>query len=141
MTYRLEDRVPTADEHRALAVSVDWEDHFDWPSIAISLERSTLGAVITHDGAAVAMGRVVGDGVHYFYIQDVIVHPDHSDQGLATRITERLLERIADLAPAEAFVGLFASDEAIPVYESAGFTTADATGMHRFVEPTDAGRP
>jgi GNAT superfamily N-acetyltransferase len=145
VSYRLEDRVPTPDEHRALAVSVDWEDHFDWPSIAVSLERSTFGAVITHEGTAVAMGRIVGDGIHYFYLQDVIVHPDHSDQGLATQLTERLLRRVADSAPAEAFVGLFASDEAIPVYESAGFTTADATGMHRFVQPgtdpMDAGRP
>lgn len=143
VTYRLEDRLPTADEHRALAVSVGWEDHFDWPSIAVSLEHSTFGVVILHGDDTVAMGRVVGDGIHYFYLQDVIVHPDHSDHGLATRITERLLERIADHAPAEAFVGLFASDEAIPVYESAGFTTADATGMHRFVQPrsTDAGRP
>jgi ribosomal protein S18 acetylase RimI-like enzyme len=133
--YSLEDRVPTVAEHRALAVAVDWEDHFDWPSIAGSLERSLFGVVVTLGGEAVGMGRVVGDGVHYFYLQDVIVHPDHSEHGLATRITERLLERIAQAAPARAFVGLFASDEAIPVYESHGFTREDATGMHRLVEP------
>lgn len=130
--------MPTPDEHRALALSVGWEDHFHWPSIVGSLERSLFGVVVLHDGAAVAMGRVVGDGVHYFYLQDVIVHPDHSEHGLASRITRRLLERIAAAAPARAFVGLFASDEAVSVYEGAGFTRGDATGMHRFVEPGEA---
>lgn len=135
MTVRFETRLPTLDEHRALAESVGWHDHFDWNSIEASLAGSSFGVVAVKDDETVGMGRIVGDGVHYFYIQDVIVHPDHSDDGLGSRIVEHLLDWIAAIAPSEAFVGLFASPEAVDLYREFQFTTTDMTGMHRFVNP------
>lgn len=134
MSHTVENRLPTIDEHRRLAESVGWDDHFDWDTIGASIDGSTLGAVALVDGEVVGMGRVVGDGVHYFYLQDVIVHPDHSDEGLGSRIVERLLDRIEEIAPSEAFVGLFASPEAVDLYREFRFTTTDMTGMHRFVQ-------
>ncbi|MGV8885144.1 MAG: GNAT family N-acetyltransferase [Microbacteriaceae bacterium] len=131
--YEVVARLPTVDEHRRLATSVGWEGHFDWSSIGRSLEGSTHGVVITSGGHAVAMGRIVGDGVHYFYLQDVIVHPEHSDAGLGSRVVKSLLAWIAEVAPATAFVGLFASPEAESLYEEFEFTTDDMTGMHRSV--------
>ena len=129
--YEVEQRLPTVDEHHRLAASVDWEDHFDWATIGGSIAGSLHGVVITDDGVVVAMGRIVGDGVRYFYLQDVIVHPDHTEGGLGSRVVEALLEWIALTAPAPAFVGLFASPEAESLYGEFGFDTADMTGMHR----------
>jgi GNAT superfamily N-acetyltransferase len=130
-----EERLPTPGEHRTLAESVGWDDHFDWDSAAASVANSLHGVVAIDAGTAVGMGRVVGDGVHYFYLQDVIVRPDYSDQGIGAVMVERLLDWIARTVPAPAFVGLFASDEAVRVYRKQGFGTADMTGMHRVVEP------
>ena len=127
--YEFVDRVPTLDEHRALARSVDWEDHFAYPAIGDSLSASLRGCVVLSDNAAVGMARLVGDGSHYFYVQDVIVHPHHSDSGLATQLVQRLVDWIARTAPADAVVGLFASPEAMGVYEDLGFATGDSTGM------------
>ena len=125
------DRVATLEELRALAHSVDWDDHYDWPTIDRSLTASVHGVVATVDGHVVGMGRLVGDGAHYFYVQDVIVDPAHSDEGIATQIVERLLAWVERTAPSDAFVGLFASDEARSVYETLGFTADDGmTGMH-----------
>ena len=129
--YEVEQRLPSVDEHRRLASSVDWEDHFDWATIGDSIAASLHGVVIVAGGAVVGMGRVVGDGVHYFYLQDIIVDPAHSDDGLGSRIVEELLEWIALTAPSRAFVGLFASPEAEGLYREFGFDTADMTGMHR----------
>jgi GNAT superfamily N-acetyltransferase len=141
MSVTFDERVATTTEFRQLAESVDWGDHYDWDTIGLSLERSLHGVVATVDGRTAGMGRLVGDGARYFYVQDVIVDPIHSDEGIATQIVTRLLDWVEATAPSEAFVGLFASDEARSVYETLGFTADDdMTGMHRAVGPTRATR-
>jgi len=131
---RIEPRTPSVDEFRALAESVDWVDHFDWPSTGSALAASLFAVVAVVDDRVVASARVVGDGVRYFYIQDVMVDPAHSDGGIATRLTEALLQWIESVAAPKAFVGLFASPDATGVYDDLGFTTGDMTGMHRLLQ-------
>ena len=127
----IEQRLPSLDEFRALAESVDWIDHFDWPSMGSALEASVFAVVAVADDRVVGAARVVGDGVRYFYLQDVMVDPAYSDEGIATRLTEALLHWIGSAAAPKAFVGLFASPDAEGVYDELGFTTAEMTGMHR----------
>lgn len=122
MSYRLVDRVPTPDEHRALAVSVGWGDAFRWDVMPASLQGSCCGVVaISDDGTVVAMGRVVGDNAFFFYLQDIAVRPESQGQGLGTRVTERLLDLVHERSGGDAFVGLFATAEAQPVYARLGF--------------------
>jgi len=110
--------------------SVGWDDHIPDEVLSASLENSLRGVVALADDEPVAMARLVGDGAHYFYVQDVVVHPDHSDSGLGTQLTQRLLDWVDARAGSSAFVGLFASPDAASLYESLGFGTADMTGMH-----------
>lgn len=127
---RVIDRVTTPAEHAALARSVGWQSHFDDHVRAASLDASIAGVVYVDDVAGVVgMARAVGDGLQYAYIQDVIVHPEYSGEGIATKLVERLLELLQPNTDAELFIGLFASDEALPMYESLGFSTEGATGM------------
>lgn len=49
-----------------------------------------------HD-AAVAMGRIIGDGGWYFHIIDMAVHPDHQGKGLGDALMARLMCRILDV--------------------------------------------
>lgn len=133
------DRVPTVDEQRAVATSVGWGEHFDWASIGASLVGSLHGVVALDGDEVVGVGRLVGDGVRYFYVQDVMVRPEASDEGIASRIVERLLEWARSQAPADAVVGLFASPEAVGVYEGLGFAAADGDplGMTLDLAPRD----
>ena len=86
MEYRFANAVPTVDQHGSLAVAVGWADSFRWEAMPASLAGSVCGVVaFAETGEAVAMGRVVGDGAFYFYIQDVAVHPDHRRRGSAVR--------------------------------------------------------
>jgi hypothetical protein len=50
-------------------------------------------------------------------------------------IVEALLAHVREVAPATAFVGLFATPEAIVLYERNGFARGGLTGMYRLVEP------
>lgn len=131
-THGVVDRVATPAEHAALAAAVGWQSHFDDQLRAASLAASLAGVVFVdaHEGT-VGMARAVGDGLQYAYIQDVIVHPDHEGKGIATELVKRLVELLRPAAEAEIFIGLFASDAAVGVYESLGFQTSGATGMHQ----------
>lgn len=55
---------------------------------ALDARACTVGAWV--DGAAAAMGRLVGDGL-YFVLVDVVVAPAFRGQGLGTEIVRRLL--------------------------------------------------
>jgi GNAT superfamily N-acetyltransferase len=69
-------------------------------------------------------------------VQDVIVDPAHSDSGIATALVQRLLDRVAESATSDVFVGLFASPEAEGVYDELGFSVpSEMTGMRRAVSP------
>jgi GNAT superfamily N-acetyltransferase len=126
------ERTVTVEELRSLAHSVGWDDHYDWTTIGLSLGGSLHGIVASVDGHVAGAGRLVGDGARYFYVQDVIVDPVHSEEGIATEIVERLLEWVRRTAPSAAFVGLFASDEARSVYEALDFSSdGEMLGMRR----------
>lgn len=100
-----------------------------------SLDGSLAGVVALDGSQVVGMGRLVGDGVKYFYVQDLAVLPAYQGAGIGTALLRRLLDHVACTAPATAFVGLFATDGAVPLYQRDGFAPGDMTGMFRLVEP------
>lgn len=128
--YTLLERLPTLAEYRALCTAVGWEDFMNFDAAGTSLERSVYGVVIVHQGEAVGMGRIVGDGAIYFYVQDIAVAPAHQKRGLGTRIMEALMGYLDTHAPDKAFVGLFAAEGTGPFYRRYTFDTYPAlTGM------------
>ena len=136
-TFVLLDRLPTPAEHRRLAEAVGWTTAFDWDTMPASLAASLAGVVALDGDNAVGMGRLVGDGVKYFYVQDLAVLPAYQGAGIGTALLRRLLDHVTSTAPSTAFVGLFATDEAVSLYQRNGFTRGDMTGMFRLVEPTE----
>ena len=129
-SYTLQERLPTLEEYRALCTSVGWEDFMNFDVAQTSLDRSVFGVVVVRDGEAVGMGRIVGDGAIYFYIQDIAVHPAHQKQGLGTRIMGALMAYLQTHAPEKAFVGLFAAEGTQPFYRHYAFDAYPAlTGM------------
>lgn len=134
MTLEYVDRVPVPAEHRRLAESVGWTHAFDWDAMPASLAASVCGVVVERHGEAVAMGRVVGDGAFYFYVQDVVVLPELQRQGVGDEVLRRLVARVEALAPPKAFIGLFAAGESARLYERHGFAVHQGmTGMFRVV--------
>ena len=134
MTLTYVERVPTADEHRTLADRVGWSDAFRWEAMPRSLAGSCCGVVVVdEEGRAVGMGRAVGDGAFFFYLQDIAVDPDHRREGIGREITRRLVDQIHRLAGGDAFIGLFATDEAVGLYRSMGFDDASMHGLWQVV--------
>lgn len=137
MTYRFVNTVPTPEQHGELAVAVGWHDAFRWEAMAASLAGSVCGVVVhDEDDHPVAMGRVVGDGAFYFYVQDVVVHPDHQGQGLGRAVMQRLRDQVLATAGGDCFLGLFATPEAQKLYVSEGFGTEAMIGMWQVLRPS-----
>lgn len=136
MTYRFVSSVPTLAEHGALAVAVGWQDAFRWEAMPASLAGSVCGVVAYDaDDQPVAMGRVVGDGAFYFYIQDVVVHPDHQGRGLGRAVVQSLRDQVLAIAGGDCFFGLFATPEAQQLYAREGFGSESMTGMWQVLRP------
>jgi Acetyltransferases len=88
-----------------------------------SLACSLYGVVAEYAGEVVGKGRIVGDGIMYFYIQDAAIAPEHQKHGLGKLLVERLLDYIKERRHENelAFVGLFASHGNDKFYEQFGF--------------------
>ena len=135
MSLDFVNRIPTPAEHRLLAESVGWHDAFAWEAMPASLAASLAGVVVLDAGQPIGMGRVVGDGAFYFYVQDVVVAPEHQGQGVGGRIVESLVEQVERIGPPKSFVGLFAAGRAAALYERRGFAAhRGMTGMFRVVQ-------
>lgn len=129
-SYPIVERIPTIEEYIALCLSAGWAEVINFDAAKIALPRSLYAVVALHDNEAVGMGRIVGDGAIFFYIQDIAVHPVHQRKGVGTRIMDRLMEYIRAKAPEKAFVGLFAAGNATAFYAKFGFCThPEMTGM------------
>jgi len=128
-TYELIERLPTVGEHKELWESVGWGT-VDTEMSAHSLANSVYGVVVVWEGNTVGMGRIVGDGAMYFYIQDVAVLPEHQNSGLGKWIMERLIDFIKKSRHSNgvAFAGLFASEGKDKFYKRLGFNN-HAPGM------------
>ena len=132
--YELVERLPMLEEYRRLCEAVGWGDVMNFEAARTAIPNSLYGVVVMHDGGAVGMGRIVGDGAIFFYIQDVAVLPEHQGQGVGRLILDALTRYLEQHAPDKAFVGLFADDDTPPFYERYGFATHPMmTGMFRVI--------
>lgn len=99
-----------------------------WGKISEDAARASLAAsqiqISAYVGQTLAgYGRVVGDGVLYFYIQDLIVAPACRTKGLGADIMNALLAEVSKRAVPGAMVGLMAAQGKEGFYERFGFIT------------------
>jgi GNAT superfamily N-acetyltransferase len=117
----LSNKAPAPSDLTALRAACGWGD-IPLPTATAALEASVLHVTAFEDTTLIAMGRVVGDGALYFYLQDIVVHPDHRGQGYGRAIVDRLLADLVPMAKPGATIGLMAAKGVEGLYGDAGFT-------------------
>lgn len=118
--FRLKLASPTVDEFLVLRAKVGWQ------GIALNLAESSLlnslfHVVIYDKQQLVGMGRVVGDGAMYFYIQDVVVDPAYQGLGLGAALMEQIENYLSDTVNKGATVGLLAAKDKEVFYARYGY--------------------
>lgn len=125
MTLRY-DKHLEIDDLLGLYRSVGWNaytDHPEWLQLAV--EGSTY--VVTEwstDGELIGLARAISDNHSIFYLQDILVKPEHQGHGIGRRLLDDCLERFDQVRTKV----LLTDDDDAPrrLYEGAGFVrTAD----------------
>ncbi len=100
-----------------------------------ALANDLFDVSIHYKGTVVGMGRLVGDGAMYWYLQDIIVQPEYQGQGIGRMIVNRLLEYIKENAMpgTKIEIGLTAVKGKEPFYEKFGFSSG-SSGMKKRME-------
>jgi ribosomal protein S18 acetylase RimI-like enzyme len=128
--YKLLKRLPTVEEYKYICEEVGWKDYMNFDVVKDSLKHSLFGVVIQYQDEIVGMGRVVGDGYIYFYIQDIAIIPLHQSKGIGNLIMTSIIEFLKETAPEKAFVGLFSAQGKEAFYNKYGFNKHDGmSGM------------
>jgi GNAT superfamily N-acetyltransferase len=131
---KIEYRSPTISEYKELRSAVGWWET-DENATEIALKNSLFSAVAIEHGRVIGFGRVVGDGGLYFYIQDLIIHPEFQNRGFGKSLMKELMDFIKANAKPGAFVGLMAAKGYKQYYASFGFKARDedAPGMCQII--------
>ena len=90
------DGAVTVDELVALYDSVGWSTYTAEPaSLAKAVDGSTFVVTARIDGRLAGLARGLSDDVSIFYLQDVLVHPDHQRNGIARALLDICLDRFS----------------------------------------------
>jgi ribosomal protein S18 acetylase RimI-like enzyme len=113
-----------------------------WPKINAKLVKKSLinslfHILVYHNQQLVGMGRVIGDGALYFYIQDVVVAPTHQRLGIGAALMEHIEAYIDKNAEQGATIGLMAAQGKEDFYRRYGYlqrpTAILGHGMCKFL--------
>ncbi len=132
-TINILKRPPVTKEFRDLASSVGWSPPQD-DATAEKLLAAAVFAVVAEDttsGEIVGCALLLGDDVSFYYVKDVIVHPNWQRKGVGTRLMRALTNWLETNAPNKALVALITREGLEPFYRQFGF--APAFSMLRWI--------
>ena len=128
--YTLVERLPTVGEYRDLR-RLSGLSEKTLEAAQRGLPATLFAVVIEFDGAAIGMGRVIGDGGTAYQLVDIAVLLAHQKKGLGKRIVAALVGWLHATAPKSAYVSLIADGPAKDLYAQYGFkpTAPESIGM------------
>lgn len=113
-----------------------------WGETAEETAQASLNDTLFHvcvrkNEQLVGMGRVIGDGHMYFYIQDVVIRPEFQNQGIGRLVMGKIEEYLAINAKSGATVGLLSAKGKEGFYKGFGYIERPnetlGNGMCKFV--------
>ena len=118
--YTISENIPPLDEYIQLRESFGWTNGSS-EDTKQSLRNSLYRVCIEIEGEFVGFGRVVGDGILNFYVQDIMVKEPFKGRGFARIIMENIMRYINNHAAGGAFIGLFSAPGVEDMYKKFGF--------------------
>ena len=130
--YTLSENILKAEDFIRLKVAAGFKER-PIEFVKSALKNNLYDVVALVNDEVVGMGRLVGDGVMYWYLQEIVVLPKYQGQGIGTAIVNKLLDYITEHTPEGNFtcVGLTAAEGKEGFYERFGF--AKSRGMNKYI--------
>ena len=93
--WSLQEHPPTLETYQRLREIMGW-GRLDPTAAARGLVGALYSVTVVHGQDEIACARIVGDNGIYFYVQDMMVHPDWQGRGIAPRLYEYVFERLRE---------------------------------------------
>lgn len=130
---RIVNRKPTVAEYRRLIYSVGWSTTASEEVLngQLSVVLWAVVAENTDTGEAEGCVLLLGDDISFYYVKDVMVHPDWQRQRVGTAMMRAISNWLDNHASEGALAGLFTGEGLADFYQQAGFSKA--FGMNKIV--------
>lgn len=127
---------PRVEDFLSLREKIGWQN-VSAKDAKASLDNSLFHVAVYFEDQLVGMGRVVGDGIMYFYVQDIVVLPDYQGLGIGALIMLNIENYLSSTAIKGSTIGLLAAKGKEAFYARYGYITRPNAslghGMCRFV--------
>ena len=137
-SFKIAERAPTLKEFTLLNKAVGWDRYTNLNAIPQALANSLFCVVATVGRQTVGMGRLVGDGARFVYVQDLVVLPEFQHLGVGTAMMDRLMQFIDERVPRKAYVHLFTQKATSAFYARYGFKGPEESFYGMSVKKFDA---
>lgn len=127
---KLLENVKNVEEYNKLFNEVGWGS-YDIKVSKLALENSLYTVSIYDDDKIVGFGRLIGDGVCYFYIHDVMVLPSYQKKGIGTMIIDKLKNKVLEYKKINPYLRLYLGPSLgkEEFYKKCGFITREEAGL------------
>jgi GNAT superfamily N-acetyltransferase len=124
------DRIPTVEEYEELIKAVGWKPQTRERTTAI-LKAPVFAAVAEDVETKRTVGCVLllGDDASFYYVKDMMVHPDYQRKHIGSALMQKLNDWIETHGPDDVLVGLYTGENLAPFYREFGFR--ESFGMSR----------
>jgi GNAT superfamily N-acetyltransferase len=125
-TIRIVARTPTIEEYQFLASSVGWHLYSDTATVQKLLAAPIFGAVAEDSSTnkIIGCGLLLSDHASFYYIKDLIVHPDWQGKRVGSALMKELTNWLDDNAAKNALVALITGENLAGFYQQFGFAPA-----------------
>ena len=120
------ERTPTADEYRRLLQSVGWHADYSDDAVAKIMSAALFAVVAEIDGNAIGCALLLGDGVSFYYVKDVMVDPAWQCRRVGSSMMQAITNWVNENGGNNALVALITGEGLFPFYHAFGFGPAFA---------------
>lgn len=134
-TYTTKTNHLTVPEYQSLRNTTLWKS-LPNHQVKRALSNDLYSISVYEEDSLIGMGRVIGDGAIYFYIQDVIVRPEYKGKGIGRLIMQNIEQYLIGRFETYAFVGLMAAEDSQGFYQKLGYHKRkdSGPGMYKIFE-------
>ena len=130
MNLIIKENINSVEEFNLLYDAVGW-GAYDKEISQKALLNNIYSVSIYDEEKIVGYGRIIGDGIVFLYIHDVMVLPEYQGKGIGSIIMNKLLDYIKNIKIENSYVRVYlgASKGREDFYKKFGFVTRNEYGI------------
>ena len=126
----IKENVNSVEEFNYLYDAVGWGS-YDEKVSEKALANTMYSVSVYDDDKIIGYGRIIGDGICFLYIHDVMVAPKYQNKKIGSQIMNKLLEKVNQIKIENPYVRVYlgASKGKEKFYERFGFITREDANL------------